>query len=125
MAFLQNLIETTGFTEVFLPNFPHATHQALALPLAEPRMSQPDITRHAYTLAAVGVEVTRIACLMNLQHVRMLELLGGEPAAIPIVEVEPEEFDFKGNLNGELWYNSTLKPLAMLRHLCNWLKSYG
>ena len=57
--------------------------------------------RHAYTLVAVGAEVTRIACLMNLQCARMLELLGGEPEAILIVEVEPEEFDFKGNLNGE------------------------
>ena len=45
--------------------------------------------------------MTRIACLMNLRHTRMLELLGGEPEAIPIVEVEPEEFDFDGNLNGE------------------------
>ena len=65
-------------------------------------MSRADITRHAYTLAAAGAEVTRIACLMNLRCARMLELLGGEPAATPIVEVEPEEFDFKGNLNGEL-----------------------
>ena len=32
---------------------------------------------------------------------QMLELLGGEPAAIPIVEVEPEEFDFEGNLDSE------------------------
>ena len=64
-------------------------------------MSQADITRHAYTLAAAGAEVTRIACLMNLRCARMLELLGGEPAAILIVEVEPEEFDFKGNLNGK------------------------
>ena len=46
--------------------------------------------------------MTRIACLMNLQCARMLELLGGEPVAIPIVEVEPEEFNFEGNLNGEL-----------------------
>ena len=102
MVFLQNLIETTGFAEVFLPNFPHATHQALALPLAEPGMSWANIMRHVYTLAAAGAEVTRIACLMNLRRARMLKLLGGEPAAIPIVEVEPEEFDFEGNLNGEL-----------------------
>ena len=52
-------------------------------------------------LIAAGAEMTRIARLMNLQHARMLDLLGGEPAAIPIVEVEPEEFDFEGNLNGE------------------------
>ena len=64
-------------------------------------MSQADITRHAYTLVAAGAEMTRIARLMNLRCTRMLELLGGEPAAIPIVEVEPEEFDFEGNLNGE------------------------
>ena len=101
MAFLQNLVETAGFAKVFPPDFPHATHQALVLPLAEPGMSRADIMRHAYTLAAVGAEVTRIAHLMNLQCTRMLHLLGGEPAAIPIVEVEPEEFDFKGNLNGE------------------------
>ena len=99
MAFLQNLVETAGFAEVFPPDFPHATRQALALPLAEPGMSWADITRHAYTLAAVGAEVMRIARLMNLRRARMLDLLGGEPAAIPIVEVEPEEFDFKGNLN--------------------------
>ena len=32
----------------------------------------------------------------------MLELLGGELAAIPIVEVEPEEFDFDGNVDSKL-----------------------
>ena len=101
MAFLQNLAETAGFTKVFLPNFPHAMHQALALPLAEPGMSQANIMRHAYTLAAVGAEVMRIARLMNLWRARMLDLLGGKPAAIPIVEVEPEEFNFEGNLNGK------------------------
>ena len=58
--------------------------------------------RHVYTLAAAGAEVTRIARLMNLQCTKMLKLLGGEPAAIPIVEVEPEEFDFEGNLNSKL-----------------------
>ena len=100
--FLQNLVETAGFTKVFPPNFPHATRQALALPLAKPGMSRADIMRHAYTLAAVGVEVTRIARLMNLRRARMLDLLGGKPAVIPIVEVEPEEFDFEGNLNSKL-----------------------
>ena len=44
----------------------------------------------------------RIARLMNLRCARMLKLLGGEPEAIPIVEVEPEEFDFEGNLNSKL-----------------------
>ena len=57
--------------------------------------------RYAYTLAAAGAEVTRIARLMNLWRARMLELLGGESAATPIMEVEPEDFDFNGNLNGE------------------------
>ena len=102
MAFLQNLVETARFTEVFPPDFPHATHQALALPLVKPGMSRADIMRHAYTLVAAGAEMMRIACLMNLRCARMLDLLGGEPEAIPIVEVEPEEFDFEGNLNGEL-----------------------
>ena len=64
-------------------------------------MLRADIMRHAYTLVAAGAEMTRIAHLMNLRCARMLELLGGEPVAIPIVEVEPEEFDFEGNLNGE------------------------
>ena len=101
MTFLQNLVETAGFAKVFPPDFPHAMRQALALPLVEPGMSWADIMRHAYMLIAAGAEMTRIARLMNLQHARMLDLLGGEPAAIPIVEVEPEEFDFEGNLNGE------------------------
>ena len=57
---------------------------------------QANIMRHAYMLAAAGAEVMRIAHLMNLQRARMLGLLGGEPAAIPIVEVEPEEFNFEG-----------------------------
>ena len=101
MAFLQNLIETAGFTEVFPPDFPHATRQASALPLVVPGMSRADITRHAYTLVAAGAEMTRIARLMNSRRARMLKLLGGEPEAIPIVEVVPEDFDFEGNLDGE------------------------
>ena len=64
-------------------------------------MLQADITRYAYTLAAVGAEVMRIARLMNLRRSRMLKLLGGEPAATPIMEVETEEFDFDGNLGSE------------------------
>ena len=71
------------------------------MPLVEPGISWANITRHAYTLAAAGVEVMRIACLMNSWRTRMLELLGGEPAAIPIMEVKPEDFDFEGNLDGE------------------------
>ena len=101
MAFLQNLVKTAGFAEVFPPDFPHATRQALALPLVVPGMSRADITRHAYTLVAAGAEMTRIARLMNLRRARMLELLGGEPEAIPIVEVTLEDFDFEGNLDGE------------------------
>ena len=101
MAFLQNLVETARFTEVFPPDFPHATRQALALPLAKPGMSRADITRHAYTLVAAGAEVTRIAHLMNSRHARMLELLGGELEAIPTAEVEPEDFDVNRNLSSE------------------------
>ena len=102
MVFLQNLVKTARFAKVFPPNFPHAMCQALALPLAKPGMSQADITRHAYTLAAVGAEVMRIAHLMNLRHTKMLELLDGEREVIPIVAVEPEEFNFDGNLDSEL-----------------------
>ena len=58
--------------------------------------------RHAYTLAAAGVEVTRIARLMNSWRTRMLELLGGEREVILIVGVEPEEFDFDGNLHDDV-----------------------
>ena len=101
MVFLQNLVETTRFAEVFPPNFPHAMCQALALPLAKPGMSWADIMRHAYMLAAAGAEVMRIAHLMNLWHTRMLKLLGGKQEVIPIVVVEPEEFDFNGNLDSE------------------------
>ena len=101
MAFLQNLVETAGFAKVFPPDFPHATHQALALPLAKPRMLRADITRHAYTLAAAGAEVMRIAHLMNLRHAKMLKLLGGEREVILIVTVKPEDFNFKGNLDGK------------------------
>ena len=64
-------------------------------------MSRADITRHVYTLVAVGAEMMRIACLMNSRRARMLELLGGEPEAIPIVAVEFEDFNFDGNLSGE------------------------
>ena len=45
--------------------------------------------------------MTRIAHLMNSRRARMLELLGGKPEAIPIVEVMLEDFDFEGNLDGE------------------------
>ena len=101
MTFLQNLVETAGFAEVFPPDFPHATRQALTLPLVEPGMSRANIMRHVYTLVAAGTEMTRIACLMNLRRARMLKVLGGELVAILIMEVEPEEFNFEGNLNGE------------------------
>ena len=82
MVFLQNLVEIAGFARVFPPGFPHAMRQALVLPLAKPRMLWADIMRYVYTLAAAGVEVMRIAHLMNSWHARMLELLGGELAAI-------------------------------------------
>ena len=52
-------------------------------------------------LVAVGAEVMRIVHLMNSWHARMLKLLGGKPAAIPIVEVKPEDFDVDRNLSGE------------------------
>ena len=99
VEFLQRLTESKGTIKIFPPDFPHATHQALALPLAEPGMSQADTMRSVYTLAAVGVEVIGIARLMNLCQGRLLALMGGAPEAILTVEVEPEEFDFEGNLH--------------------------
>ena len=99
MAFLQSLIETAGFTEVFPPDFPHAMPQALVLPLAMPGTLLADITRHAYTLAAAGVELMRIAHLMNSRHARLLKLMDGEQVVILIAEVKPEEFNFDGNLH--------------------------
>ena len=43
----------------------------------------------------------RIACLMNSCYKQLLALMGGEWEAIPIVVVEPEEFNFKGNLHDD------------------------
>ena len=83
-------------------SFPCAIHQALALPLAEPGMLRANIIRSVNTLAAVGAEVTVIVHLMNLCQEWLLALMGGAPEAIPIVEVDPEDFNFNGNLDGEL-----------------------
>ena len=102
MEFLQRLIASEGTAEVYLSSFPHAIHQALALPLAMPGMSRADIIKSANTLAAAGAEVTVIVHLMNLHREQLLVLMGGVLEAIPIMEVDPEDFDFKGNLNGEL-----------------------
>ena len=101
MVFLQNLVKSVGTAEVFPADFPHAIHQALALPLAEPRMSQADITRSVYTLVAAGAEMTVIVHLMRLHWARLLAVMDGEPVAILIMEVEPEEFDFNGNLHND------------------------
>ena len=65
-------------------------------------MSRADIIRSVNTLAAVGAEATVIVCLMNSCQEWLLALLGGAPEAIPIMEVEPEDFDFEGNLDGKL-----------------------
>ena len=86
---------------MYPPSFPHAICQALALPLAEPGMSRADIIRSVNTLAAAGVEATAIVRLMNSRQERLLTLMGGMPEVIPIMEVDPEDFDFNGNLDGE------------------------
>ena len=99
--FLWRLIKSEGTTEAFPPNFPCAIHQALSLPLAKPGTSQADIVRSVYMLAAAGVEVIVIAHLMNSCWERLLAIMGGMPGAILTMEVEPEDFDFEGNLNGE------------------------
>ena len=86
---------------MFPPGFPCAICQALALPLAKPGMSRANTMRSVYILAAAGVEAMAIAHLMNLHQERLLALMGGTLEAILIVEVEPEDFDFEGNLNSE------------------------
>ena len=99
--FLWGLIKHKGTAEVFPPNFPCAIHQALALPLAEPGMSRANTVRSVYTLVAAGAEAMAIAHLMNLHQDCLLTITGGAPEAIPIMEVDAEDFDFKGNLNSE------------------------
>ena len=86
---------------MYPPGFPHAIRQALALPLAEPGMLRADIIRSVNTLAAVGVEATAIVHLMNLRREQLLALMGGALEAILIMEVDPEDFNFDGNLNGK------------------------
>ena len=58
--------------------------------------------RSVYTLAAAGAEVTVIVHLMCLHQDQLLAIMGGTPETIPIVEVEPEDFDFKRNLNSKV-----------------------
>ena len=99
--FLRSLIQNEGSTKVFLPDFPCAICQALALPLAKPGMLRADITRSVYTLVAVGVEAMAIAHLMNLWWDHLLAIVGGVQEAILIMEVDPEDFNFEGNLNSK------------------------
>ena len=101
MEFLQHLFENTATAEEFPQGFPCAIHQVLALPLAEPGMSWADTMRSVYTLMAATAEMILIVCSMNLHHGRLLAIMDGVPAAIPIVEVEPEDFDFKGNTHDD------------------------
>ena len=106
-----------GVAEVFPQGFPHAIHQVLAMPLAEPGMSQANITRSVYMLVATGGEVIEIAHLMNSCHKWLLAITGSMPEVLPIIQVEPEEFDFEGILHNDAQNTSTSKPLAMLRPL--------
>ena len=101
VAFLQGLAENAGIAEVFPPDFPHAIRQALALPLAEPGMLRADSMRSVYTLIAAGVEMAAIVHLMRLRRMWLLEIVDGELAAMPGIEVEPEDFDFDGNLRSD------------------------
>ena len=87
--------------EVFPPDFPHAIRQALALPLAEPGISQADSMRSVYMLIAAGAEMAAIVRLMRLRRMRLLEIVDGELAAMPGIEVELEDFDFDGNLRSD------------------------
>ena len=101
MEFLWRLVKSKGTTKAFLPDFPHAIRLALALSLAEPGMSWANTMRSVCTLAAVGAEVIAIACLMNLCWERLLVVTGGMPEVILTMEVEPEDFDFEGNLSSK------------------------
>ena len=102
MEFLWGLIKSKGTTRTFLHNFPPAIHQALAIPLAKPGMLWADIMRSVYMLAIAGADVIVIACLMNLCQERLLVIMGGVLEVILIVEVEPEEFNFNGNLHDDV-----------------------
>ena len=84
--------------------------------LAEPGMLQVNIMRSVYMLAATGGEVLVIANLMNLCCTRLLTIAGGTPVAMLIIEVEPEDFDFEGNLHNDS-LTSMSKPLATLRQM--------
>ena len=99
MAFLQGLAENAGVAEVFPPDFPHAIRQALALPLAEPGMSRADSMRSVYTLITAGAEMVALVRLMCLCRMRLLEIADGELAAMPGIELEPEDFDLDENLH--------------------------
>ena len=46
--------------------------------------------------------MTAIAHLMNSHQEQLLTLMGGVPEAILIMEADPEDFDFDGNLNNGL-----------------------
>ena len=45
--------------------------------------------------------MTVIAHLMNSRRERLLTVMGGMWAAILIMEIAPEDFDFDGNLSSE------------------------
>ena len=64
-------------------------------------MLQANIMRSVYTLVAAGAEMTTIAHLTNLRQESLLAVMGGMWAAMPIMEVMPEDFYFDGNLSGE------------------------
>ena len=102
MEFLQRLIVSAGTAKVYPLDFPHAIHQALALPLAKPGISRADIIRSVNTLAAAGAEAMVIVRLMNLRQEQLLALMCGMPEAIPTMEVNIEDFNFNGSLDGEL-----------------------
>ena len=87
--------------EKFPEGFSHAICQALALPLAKPGMSWANIMRSVYTLATAAAEMTVIAH-MNSHQERLLAIMGGKPAAISIIEMEPEDFDYKDNLHDSM-----------------------
>ena len=57
--------------------------------------------RSVYTLVAAAAAAMAIAHLMNSCQEQFLAIMGGALEAIPTMEVEPEDFDFEGNLNNK------------------------
>ena len=82
---LQELVASEGVAKMFPQGFPHAIRQVLTMLLAEPGMSQTNITRSVYTFTAAAGEVIAIARLMNSCCEQLLAIMGSALEVILIV----------------------------------------